>query len=224
MWVEERLDRAMATQMWISQFHNACVFNLATPSPDHSALFLDFLVGKETKKRRFRFENAWLKEKDCRSLVTASWERNSGSNVQERLGVCSADLQFWGDKLRLQFRDRIKKCRAKLKVLRTKRDETSIGQYDEVSKELGCLLNQQETYWKQRAKQFWLVHGDSNTKFFHQYASSRKKKNAFEKLKDEHGQWQYWDTGLQQLIFRYFNDIFTSRGCNGEIIFSKVKI
>ena len=71
-WVEERLDRALASQMWISLFDNACVFNLETPSSDHSALFLDFLVGQAIRKRRFRFENVWLKEAECRTLVSST--------------------------------------------------------------------------------------------------------------------------------------------------------
>ena len=42
-------------------------------------------------------------------------------------------------------------------------------------------------------------------------------------MKDENGQWQYWDNDLQKLISRYFNDIFTSKDCNGEAILTKVK-
>ena len=33
-----------------------------------------------------------------------------------------------------------------------------------------------------------------------------------DKLKDDFGQWQSWDTGLKDIITTYFTDIFTSRG------------
>ena len=57
-WVKERLDRALVTQLWLSCFDNTCVFNLETPSLDHSVIFLDFSVDRMVMRRKFRFENA----------------------------------------------------------------------------------------------------------------------------------------------------------------------
>ena len=84
-------------------------------------------------------------------------------------------------------------------------------------------MQQQESYWKQKAKQFWLAADDSNTKYFHQFASSKRKKNAIMKLKDDHDRWLSWDSGLQHLIVNCFKDLFSFRGCNGEEIFSTAK-
>ena len=44
-----------------------------------------------------------------------------------------------------------------------------------------------------------------------------------DKLKDDFGQWQSWDTGLKDIITTYFTDIFTSRGCEGAEIFNCVQ-
>lgn len=49
------------------------------------------------------------------------------------------------------------------------------------------ILNQQEIYWKQKAKTFWLKDGDQNSKYFHAQASHRRKNNSITKLKDEEG-------------------------------------
>lgn len=62
--------------------------------------------------------------------------------------------------------------------------------------EYSKILTQQEDFWKQRAKQFWLQGGDCNSKYFHSYASSRKKKNQINKLKNKEGNWVDWSTGL----------------------------
>ena len=110
-----------------------------------------------------------------------------------------------------------------IKKLKFNWDEASIQQLKEATVKFSSLLNQQETYWKQRAKQFWLVFRDSNTKFFHQFASSRKRKNSFDKLKDEHDQWYNWESGLQNIIKNYFIDIFSSRGCDRAAIFNCVR-
>ena len=123
----------------------------------------------------------------------------------------------------MQFKNKIKDCRNRIKKLKFNRDEASIQQLREANTELSNLLSQQELYWKQRAKQFWLVSGDANTKYFHQFASARKRKNSFDKLKDECGQWYNWENGLQDIIKKYFTDIFTSRGCEGDAIVNCVR-
>ncbi|XP_066365027.1 uncharacterized protein [Miscanthus floridulus] len=50
------------------------------------------------------------------------------------------------------------------------------------------LEDQKELYWRQKAHVHWLQEGDRNTKFFHQYASDRKRMNRIKKLvKDDGG-------------------------------------
>lgn len=72
------------------------------------------------------------------------------------------------------------------------------------------LLEKQEIFWKQRAKQYWLKVGDNNTRFFHKFASVRKEHNRIKKLKDENGEWQETEDGIQNTIVKYFENIFTA--------------
>ena len=86
----------MSTQRWATLFDTACVYNLETISSDHSALLLDFLEKTVSRQRRFRFENAWIKEDDCRHLVGVSWSRNGRSNIQDKIAECGHDLRYGG--------------------------------------------------------------------------------------------------------------------------------
>ena len=52
---------------------------------------------------------------------------------------------------------------------------------------LSRLEDQKEIYWKQRAHANWLREGDRNTKYFHTFASERKKMNRINKLKEDGG-------------------------------------
>lgn len=45
-------------------------------------------------------------------------------------------------------------------------------------------------YLRQRAKQYWLLDGDKNTRLFHKYAFRRKKHNKIKQLKDDIGEWK----------------------------------
>lgn len=83
-------------------------------------------------------------------------------------------------------------------------------------------MEQKDTFWRQRAKQHWLRNGDANTKYFHQYASSRRKKNYIDRLRDQNDMWLDNNSGLQAHIYNFFTDLFSSKGCNAEAIFSKV--
>ena len=56
-WIEERLDRAMVTQTWLSRFPNSIVYGMEASESDHIPLFLDTrYIGKTYRQRRFRFE------------------------------------------------------------------------------------------------------------------------------------------------------------------------
>lgn len=73
-WVEERLDRAVATTDWCSMFNDASVRNILTLTSDHSAIFLN--PDKQLVRRggrRFKFESAWLVDENCKQVVEHSW-------------------------------------------------------------------------------------------------------------------------------------------------------
>ncbi|KAL8146232.1 hypothetical protein AgCh_004104 [Apium graveolens] len=69
----------------------------------------------------------------------------------------------------------------------------------------------------ERAKQFWLEEGDQNTRFFHKFASGRKKTNQICRLKDKHGEWKSNEVDIQEIIIDYFSELFTSLSNAGEL-------
>lgn len=83
-------------------------------------------------------------------------------------------------------------------------------QYNDARCEFLNLLEQQEVYWKQRSKQFWLREGDQNIKKFHKFASGRRKQNQVTKLKDSNGEWKEDREGVRQIITEYFSKLFQS--------------
>ncbi|KAL6343172.1 hypothetical protein AAG906_020970 [Vitis piasezkii] len=80
--------------------------------------------------------------------------------------------------------------------------------------ELNLVLRQEEEYWKQRAKLFWLKAGDSNSRAFHLAASKRRSRNAIANLRGEDGQMYGVDNGAKQIVVDYFEQLFRSGGCD----------
>ncbi|XP_024640472.1 uncharacterized protein [Medicago truncatula] len=95
--VEEKLDRALATNSWMHLFPNAKLENLVAPSSDHFPILLDRtpVVRPHRSKRSFKFENAWRIEDGLNEVVHNSWLRSAGDGVINKLATCAEDLMQW---------------------------------------------------------------------------------------------------------------------------------
>ncbi|XP_074336391.1 uncharacterized protein LOC141673539 [Apium graveolens] len=169
------------------------------------------------KVRRFRFKNLWIRETECINVVKNSWNRNEEGCIFEKIEYYCLKLEEWGGGKLKELKVKIKNCRGVLRKLRSRRDGYGVRRYNEVRWEFLKLLEQQEVYWKQRAKQFWLQEGDQNTRFFHKFASGRKKTNQICRLKDKHGEWKSNEVDIQEIIIDYFSELFTSLSNAGEL-------
>ncbi|XP_074337078.1 uncharacterized protein LOC141674256 [Apium graveolens] len=187
VWIEIRLDRAL------------------------SPILLDPKTGRlQRSNRRFRFENAWLLEPLCSQIVKDNWEVDITLNIMQKIALCGESLEVWGKEITGCFNRRIRDCKERLQQLRSARDAQSSRMYKEAKQKLFLILNQRKIFWKQRSKQLWLQSGDKNTKYFHASCNVRRRTNHIQKLKDTDGSWVDWQTNLQQLITRYYQDLFTA--------------
>ncbi|XP_024196188.1 uncharacterized protein LOC112199393 [Rosa chinensis] len=120
-------------------------------------------------------------------------------------------LEEWSFNQFGSLKRNIEDIRAQLAVFY---DTTQIIPIEELKVELEAklnnLLHQELLFWRQRAKVFWLQDGDANTKFFHQRASNRKKKNYLHGLFDDYGAWHTDDENLERIVLEYFHGLFTS--------------
>jgi hypothetical protein len=71
------------------------------------------------------------------------------------------------------------------------------------------LLYKEEMLWMQRSRIDWLREGDRNTKFFHQKAVWRARKNKIAKLRDENGVIQDVPSEMERMACSYFKSLYT---------------
>ena len=64
--------------------------------------------------------------------------------------------------------------------------------------------------WKQRSRALWLKEGDHNTKFFHNRASHRYKRNRIEELKNEAGVVCTNEEEISDILIDYYQQLFTT--------------
>ena len=199
-WVEEKLDRGLASQSWHDIFPATYITNEDASPSNHSTIILCTEGSTTTRRYRFRFENAWLCDDDCTALILQSWNKPGISGAQERVRNCATVLEAWGRERRHQFQNQLTSCRGRIRGLKHQRDADSVSQLKETRQKLNGLLAQQEAYWRPWAKKFWLASGDRSTCYFHRSASTRKRTNDISQLKDDNVNWCTWNIGLQQLI------------------------
>ncbi|XP_024042719.1 uncharacterized protein LOC112099547 [Citrus clementina] len=91
--LEERLDRVLASAEWLHRFARVKVMSLEASCSDHLPIFMDLNpINTTSRHKRFRFENLWLRERDCVEVITNSWNSSSGCSIQQKISRCGADL------------------------------------------------------------------------------------------------------------------------------------
>ncbi|KAL0925589.1 hypothetical protein M5K25_003944 [Dendrobium thyrsiflorum] len=79
--------------------------------------------------------------------------------------------------------------------------------------ELNSVLARLNTWWKQRANVKWMSEVDTNSKFFHSYASVRRNANWISKIKDANGLVVEDQNQIAEVFLNFFNGKWKKRGC-----------
>lgn len=214
-WVRERLDKAFASQTW---WHRFPLYRLSvshTLVSDHDPICLELCYATFSRKNfMFKFENIWLKEPNFHAKVANYWKSLPTTHLLPKLISITSFMAEWGHKFFHKFRDKVKSQKRVIDDLVHKTDAAGVESYFQEKEKLHDLLLQEEVYWKQRAKVFWLAERDSNTKFFHAQASMRKKANHIPYLINESGDRIDNHEDMCEVVKRYYQGVFASSNSN----------
>ncbi|XP_019168831.1 PREDICTED: uncharacterized protein LOC109164736 [Ipomoea nil] len=159
--------------------------------------------------KRFRFEMAWIHDDGCRRVVETAWQDGRDKGLLICQQHCGGRLMRWGGEHWHKFGDRIKQLRKEQDEIRHRRDSAALAEFRDIEERLVQLEMQEDVFWRQRAKQHLLRGADCNTKFYHRYASARRRKNYIPRLKDDMGAWVEGDN-MKRVVLEYYAAIFTS--------------
>lgn len=207
------------SQKFLTLFNDAKLTNLEVSTSDHCPILLETQIIKlSVSPKSFRFENAWLRVSSCYTLVEDVWRNNPNSSFYEKLLHCSEVLSAWGKDITDNFKERISSSKKILKMLKGRRDTSSIEAARNEKKNLTEIYAQQEVFWRQRSKQLWLNEGDQNSKYFHATIKNRRKVNQNTTLKDDNGHTVQWGSGIEETMTDYFTRLFAATTTSWESI------
>ncbi|XP_019196369.1 PREDICTED: uncharacterized protein LOC109190356 [Ipomoea nil] len=92
-WIQAKLDRILVLDAWRDLFQGATTSSIITSRSDHMPLFIQTESQVFSQcRRRFKFENLWLKEGQCRDVVIQSWNSTRGLKLLERFEICGKSV------------------------------------------------------------------------------------------------------------------------------------
>lgn len=125
--MQERLDRGFANYHWRELFPLAEVRIGEVTTSDHVPLHLTMNTKVYVpKKKRFRFENVWIKEQECLNVVKNSWEYTEGKDILDKIGYYCLKLEEWGGGQNQVVKRRLRECREAMRKCRARRDAAGI--------------------------------------------------------------------------------------------------
>ncbi|XP_035544647.1 uncharacterized protein LOC118348029 [Juglans regia] len=202
VFTKERLDRGFVNLSLVLLFEFSSVLTLPTQSSDHSPILIKLSQHQFTNvqgSKLFRYEM-------CKKALI-QWSKKHGTKGR---GSVVENLK---EILRLQ--------------------EVNKGEYGTVikmrQKEVECLLEEENTRWKQKAKHRWLQEGNINTKYFHMCANHTRKNNKICEIeRREDGLMTTSPAKISTLFQSFYQYLFCSSNPTGSleclnILKSKIK-
>ncbi|KAL9688236.1 hypothetical protein QQ045_032655 [Rhodiola kirilowii] len=132
---------------------------------------------------------------------------------------CSLEELYSGSKRKMKISRTVmdvngltsKKVRDELEMIyKQPRDDVSQQRESLLISELDDWLQREEILWRQRSRITWLHDGDNNTKYFHAFASSRRKSNTISRLEDLNGQVETDTSKITNIITDHYCRLFQS--------------
>ncbi|KAK5770921.1 hypothetical protein PVK06_047081 [Gossypium arboreum] len=180
---------------------------------NHCPLLLNATIENQRPKQwHFRFEASWLMEESCEREVNRIWAESSG-DVPSKVRAMGVGFEGWFRRIRKQKFITKKKLEWQLSKLNEAIPTDDIlGAIVETKLALNMEADREELYWEQRARANWLKNKDRNTKFFHQMATDRCRRNRVGELLDGESNSYESNAELLELATNYFNSLFLSKG------------
>lgn len=83
-----------------------------------------------------------------------------------------------------------------------------MGALKAIEEDISLLLEHDDMKWWHRAKANWYTMGDKNTKYFHVYATQRRRRNKVNQVQDVHrNSVKEWEQ-IDEVFKFYFQNLF----------------
>ncbi|WOL09021.1 hypothetical protein Cni_G17774 [Canna indica] len=191
-----KLDRVLVNSKFWDPLPNARVYGVARKFSDHVSLLLHNPLFIPGAAHPFRIESGWISNLEFFNIIKAGLLPALASRVSHsdvlRGWISSwkslhSILKIWNSAKRKAWKAKRLSLELHVHDLTIKADSGLLSSSDllefrKCKAELDALYLSEDQYWRQRAKKRWIKEGDRNTRYFHQCATIRRKRNWVTKI------------------------------------------
>ncbi|XP_060668083.1 uncharacterized protein LOC132799665 [Ziziphus jujuba] len=166
--VQEYIDRCFANFEGQNLFPCGVVQHFPNSVSDHQALCLLLDGSAQLDLRpgnRFHFESVWLGELECANIVDEEWNFTPSGTVTmhdviQKVNNCAKKLRRWNKYSFNYINQRLTCCYQTLSDLQYKSPTIdNMRELHQVEDEINCLLDKEESRWKQRSRDLFTTKG-----------------------------------------------------------------
>jgi hypothetical protein len=197
-----KLDRILASSSWDLNYSRSFAWSKARIGSDHSPLILDTGEHGAPRTKYFFFEEKWCHHEGFYDLLRSKWEE---FRVNQREGAYSLDIwhgclqslrkyvRGWSLRIAGHQKEIVRGISSRIEeidVLAEKKLLT-MDEWEEridLEENLDRINTIEELQWKQKAGKNWILRGDANTQFFHQFVNGRRRKKTITILESVNGE------------------------------------
>ncbi|XP_028786509.1 uncharacterized protein LOC114742412 [Neltuma alba] len=211
---ESRIDRVLSNPEWLDVFRDASITHLPFFKSDHRPLLLKLHRDgvRQHGNRPFRFIASWALHEDFKKFVRGNWKSQVPwtENIHQFTSACTT----WNKEVFGHTNSRKKSLLCRLEGISRVEARVSLSPelldlQRQLGKELDEVLLQESLIWAQKARSDWQIYGDKNTKYYHNRANNRRKRNFIGAIKNELGDWVYNAESIKSMATAFFSHLFT---------------
>lgn len=214
---QERLDRAVANSDCCGIVLSFYLEVLAARNSNHAPICLS--LRKEMgvwhrRKKGFKYEACWKKSRSCKEVIKKVWRvkhrrDDPWGELKRKIHKIQAELSKWAKENAGNSEILIKQKTKLLVELQSIEGQPDMENISGIQREINELMEEDELKWKQWAKVEWLLHGDTNSKYFHACVNQRQSKNRISHIFNAEGIACTTPHAIEESFTKYFQQLFT---------------
>lgn len=194
---------------------NATIIHYPITHSDHSPLVMSLFGSVDTAPKSFKFEGFWTWEASCVGVVASAWSSVGGNShahaLFRKIRATWFALRQWNKRCFGQIQSAIRRTKEQLASYQLASPSTTNFQLaQKLNVELDEHLQREETLWREKSRETWLVSSDLNTKFYDASTTIRICHNQFLKLKSDSSGWISRRDAIGKEMADFYQHLFTS--------------
>ncbi|XP_026385026.1 uncharacterized protein LOC113280641 [Papaver somniferum] len=216
---EQRLDRVLVIDDWLSLYPNTTITNMLAIGSDHHPVLLNSNPHWKNGKIPFKFFVPWMDHEDCKKIIaecrSKSLSGSSAFTIARRLKDIKLKIRVWNKDVYGNIKTNIEECKHYLNWLHNNYFKIDRGHaLADARKQLKAWHDIEEKFWKTKSRGQLIKLGDQNTIYVHRATKNRIRRNKIDTIQDEKGDWITDYQEVKNCFTTHFSNMATAEPIN----------